>query len=180
MHVTRRPLHYIGWAATTLALAATTTTLSAPTASADVGPITVNDCTTRNSSDACAPASSIVVGHVYQVVSPADIYVPLPPLSAPTVNFYDNGQCIAGAPSPSGMGVTGIDYANSSVSWVPNAPGTHKITVTQASKTATLTVNVVAAPPGSTAQQPPQQAGCGGGGSIGSGSSNLLGSGSAH
>ncbi|MFE3228642.1 hypothetical protein [Nocardia sp. NPDC059228] len=170
MPITDRPLHRIAWGTTTVALAATIATLSAPSASADLGPITVNECT-GTSASTCGPASSIVVGHTYQIVSEANVYL----ISKPTVNFYDNGQCIASAPSPSTFGHAGIGY-HTSVFWVPTTAGTHNLSVEQAFKTASTPVTVVAAPLGSTPAQPPSQPGCGGG--IGSGSSNPLESGS--
>ncbi|MEU6581476.1 hypothetical protein [Nocardia sp. NPDC046763] len=164
MHVTRRPLHYIGWAATTLALAAATTTLSAPTASASLGFPVLIDAATG------AEVGSAVVGHAYTYYSGINFQ----PMFASTADFYDNGQCIGSAPI-SGPGALQI-------TWVPTATGSHTLTIVGGVKEISEKYDVTAAPAGSTPTQPPKQPGCGGGGSanlIGSGSAALDGSGSA-
>ncbi|MFE3193159.1 hypothetical protein ACFXHA_29430 [Nocardia sp. NPDC059240] len=176
MHLRSRTMRRIGWAATTLATATAVTTLTAPPALANLGPIIVAECA-QSDNNPCPASSPIVAGQKYVVTAPANQIIPLPVLSSldTTVNFYDNGQCIASGPAPTGMGVAGFYWMDVSVYWVPTA-GTHKLTVTQGGASDSTTVNVVAAPAGSTPAQPPKQPGCGGGGSLGSGSASLPGS----
>lgn len=156
-------LRRIGWGATTFAVAAAITALSAPTAFATVGPVDVEDA-----GGSGTPDSTPVAGQLYRVTADADINL----ITSGTVTFYDNGQCIASAPEPSTFGHTGIRNF-SFVYWVPTA-GTHTLTATQNGRTATTTVTVTAAPAGSTPAQQPKQPGCGGGGSLDLGSVNLL------
>ncbi|WP_433566061.1 hypothetical protein ACQP1O_13025 [Nocardia sp. CA-151230] len=177
MHATRRSFHYIGWAATTLALAATTTALSAPAAFATVGPVEVLHCS-PDAWGTCVTPPSYVVGQTYTIVSE---YTPNVAGDIPYVDVYDNGVCVAGVIAVSD---TDPGHHYTSVPWIPTTAGTHKITVNQR-ESASTTVTVVAAPPGSGTPQPPTQPAChgsntGSGGLPGSGSSNLLGSGSAH
>ncbi|MVU77490.1 hypothetical protein GPX89_09545 [Nocardia sp. ET3-3] len=174
MRIESRAIRRIGWAATTLASAAALTTLTAPAALANVGPITIADCAPSDN-DPCPSVSPLVAGHQYKVTSPANQSMQLLPFLATagtTVNFYDNGQCIASGPAPTGMGVAGFYWMDVTVYWVPTA-GTHTIKVTQGTESTSATVNVTAAPAGSTPAQPPKQPGCGGGGSIGSGSASI-------
>ncbi|MFE3001106.1 hypothetical protein ACFXG4_39760 [Nocardia sp. NPDC059246] len=159
MHVTRRPLHYIGWAATTLALASTITALSTTTASASLGLPMLVDAATG------AEVGSAVVGHAYTYYAGINFQ----PMFASTADFYDNGQCIGSAPL-SGPGALQI-------TWVPTAAGSHTLTIVGG-------VKEISEGGGDRGRggQPPKQPGCGGGGSanlIGSGSAALDGSGSA-
>ncbi|MFE3224907.1 hypothetical protein [Nocardia sp. NPDC059228] len=174
MHAETRSIRRIGWGATTLALTATIAALSAPTASA-IGPVQVYQCTSDPTSSSypgppCVIPPSYVVGQTYMLDSPIT-----PNVNGDNafVSFYDNGQCVAGAIAPSD---TDPGHLFADVLWVPTTAGTHKITVNQRGSSS-ITVTVVAAPPGSGTPQPPTQSSCHD--SSGSGSSNLLSSGSA-
>lgn len=161
-----RAIRHASWGATTLALAATVVTLSAPTASAFVDEPQVDDCSTGT----CAVPSSYVVGQSYTIY-------PGPPLdNARYASFYDNGTC---------LGSFSYAQPGNAVPWVPATAGTHEITIKfSVSKEFVmpapikLTVTVVAAPPGSATPSPTPSAHCTVTGS-GTGSGSPLGSGSA-
>lgn len=154
MHIESRTIRRIGWAATLVGVAGTLTTLSPGLAAAGIHGIEVEQCDAAGRN--CGTPASIVVGQKYWIEGPYDGVS----ITGPTNSFYDNGACIGGG--------------GYSVFWVPLTEGTHTLSTidTRGSKDS-LTVTVVAAPPGSPVAQQPQQGACGGGG-LGSGSSNLL------
>lgn len=143
-----RALHHTGWGATTLALAATIATLAAPAASALLEGPEVIEC----SNNTCAVPSTYVVGQSYS------IFAGPPPDDALRVNFYDNGACVGG-----------FSYAQpgNTLPWVPTTAGTHEITIKfsvskpfEMRAPIKLTVNVLAAPPGSPTPPPTPAAQC--------------------
>ncbi|MFE4458103.1 hypothetical protein ACFROC_12190 [Nocardia tengchongensis] len=152
MPATHRRARHIAWAATLLSVAGTLTTLSSAVATAGIHGIEVQECSDR----ACTTPASYIVGQSYSVIAPYDGTSTQSPVSS----FYDNGACLGSA--------------TNSVTWVPLTAGTHTLSTRGGSFTDSVTVTVVAAPPGTPTPQQPQQGGCGGGGSFGSGSSNLL------
>ncbi|MEV0462947.1 hypothetical protein AB0I30_17205 [Nocardia tengchongensis] len=161
-----RAIHHIGWGATTLTLAATFVTLSAPTVSAFVDAPQVDDCSTGT----CVVPSSYIVGQTYS------IYAGAPLDDALYASFYDNGTC---------LGSFSYAQPGNTVPWVPTTAGAHEITIkTSVSKPFVipapikLTVTVVAAPLGSATPSPTQSGHCTVTGS-GTGSGSPLGSGSA-
>ncbi|MFJ9368331.1 hypothetical protein ACIRRA_28440 [Nocardia sp. NPDC101769] len=141
---------HIAWAATLVGVAGTLTAVFPALATAGIHGIEVQDC----SSGTCTTPASYIVGQSYSFIAPYDGVS----ITGPVSSFYDNGACIGSS--------------NNSVTWVPLTAGTHTLSTRTGSNTDSLTVVVVAAPPGSPTAQQPQQGGCGG--SIGSGSSNLL------
>ncbi|BAW08140.1 hypothetical protein [Nocardia seriolae] len=158
MHVARHRTRHFAWAATLVGVTATLAALSPGLASAGLHGIEIRDC----SSVTCTPPASFVVGQSYTFFAPYDGTSATPPTS----DFYDNGACLGGS-----------QY---SVTWVPLTTGTHTLSTSSysglfnlATTTDSVTVTVVAAPPGAPTPHQPQQGGCGGGGSIGSGSSLL-------
>ncbi|MFE2954990.1 hypothetical protein [Nocardia tengchongensis] len=165
-----RTLRHIGWGATTLALAAAIATVSMPTASAAVGPVEIDQCTTTPSYSCTTPAS-YVVGQTYMIWSRVNDLL----AGSADVYFYDNGQCVGHTPTPTGAGT--IDGGGAYLDWVPATTGTHKITVQQGTDSADMTVTVVGAVTPGTALQPPH-GDCSGAGALGTGS-GLLRTGSA-
>lgn len=145
--------HRITLAATALGVAGTIAALSSPLASAGwVGP-DVEDC----SSGTCTVPTSFVVGQSYRFQAFYDGQTMNPPVTS----FYDNGACIGSS--------------RTYVTWVPLTTGTHTMsTRVAAGNPNSFTVVVVAAPPGAQIAPQPTQGGCGGGGSFGFGSSDLL------
>ncbi|MFE4458104.1 hypothetical protein ACFROC_12195 [Nocardia tengchongensis] len=168
---TTRTLRHIGWGATTLAVGAAVTALTAPTALADVGAVQVLACPSNPSaSTPCVTPTSYVVGQAYRISAE---YMPYPGVSGMEnygfVDAFDNGACVAGS-----MAVRDTDPGHNytDMIWVPTTAGTHKIRVMQGSDFADTTVTVVAAPAGSTSVTPPAQASCHGDGTV-SGSAAL-------
>ncbi|MEC3914453.1 hypothetical protein [Nocardia sp. CDC160] len=146
---------HIAWAATFVAVAGSLTALSPGLASAGIHGIEFEQCDTAGRN--CVTPTSFVVGQSYWIYAPYDGTS----TNTPMANFYDNGTCLGGG--------------SHSVAWVPLTPGTHTISNTGGSWSDSTTVTVVAAPAGSPTPQQPKQGACtGGGGSFGSGSSNLL------
>ncbi|WP_460720201.1 hypothetical protein [Nocardia heshunensis] len=170
-------LRHTFWGATTLAMAATVTTLSVPTASAELQgqPAGVWDCSTSP----CTQPSTYVVGHTYSFDTGSAGGTPAWQYQYTSANFYDDGRCLGSISLPTN--------GPTSVPWVPTTAGTHKMTLAMngilplmVPQPTVFTVTVVAAPPGSpVAQQPPVQGNCAMTGS-GTGSADPLGSGSAR
>ncbi|WP_040809843.1 hypothetical protein [Nocardia concava] len=160
MHTGSRSSRRIAWAASLVGVAGTLTTLSPGLAAAGIHGIEVEQCDAAGRN--CGTPASIVAGQTYWIEGPYDGVS----ITGPTNSFYDNGSCIGGG--------------GYSVFWVPATAGTHTLsTIDTKGFKDSVTVTVVAAPAGSPVAQQPQQGGCGGGGSFGSGSADLLGSGSA-
>ncbi|GAB0107998.1 hypothetical protein JMUB6875_70010 [Nocardia sp. JMUB6875] len=154
MSATKR---HIAWAATLVGVAGTLTALSPGLATAGIHGIELGDCSITY----CPTPTSIVAGHSYSIVGPYDGTN----TQHSAYSFYDNGACI-------GSGV--------SVTWVPLTAGSHTLSARNSLgfPEDSVTVTVVAAPAGSPTPQQPQQGGCQRG--FGSGSADLLGSGSSN
>ncbi|MFF0634656.1 hypothetical protein ACFYTS_19365 [Nocardia sp. NPDC004151] len=165
-----RTLRHIGWGATTLAVGAAVTALTAPTALAEVGPVQILACPSDPASSApCVTPGSYVAGQAYAIfASYGTDYGWDGAQINQFVDAFDNGTCVAGTMATDTDGIH--NYIK--ITWVPTTSGTHKIRVTKGSDFADATVTVVAAPPGSTSVTPPAQAACHGDGTI-SGSAAL-------
>ncbi|MFE2954714.1 hypothetical protein [Nocardia tengchongensis] len=150
MSTAHRRARKIAWSAAVVSVAGALSSLYPALAAAGIHGIEVQECTTTT----CTTPASYVVGQSYVFFAGTDGVS----ASAPTSSFYDNGTCIGGG----GYNVT----------WVPLTAGNHTLSTNTQGHTESLTVVVVAAPPGSPTAQQPQQGTCGGG--FGSGSSNLL------
>ncbi|WP_433593908.1 hypothetical protein [Nocardia sp. CA-145437] len=166
-----RTLRHIGWGATTLAVGAAVTALTAPIALADIGPVQILACPSDPAASApCVTPGSYVVGQAYTISAPYGTDYGLD--GAETNRFvdaFDNGACVAGTVT---TGVSDGIHDYTQITWFPTTSGTHKIRVIKGSYFADATVTVVAAPPGSTSVTPPAQAPCHGDGTI-SGSAAL-------
>ncbi|WP_458689768.1 hypothetical protein [Nocardia tengchongensis] len=167
---TTRTLRHISWGATTLAVGAAVSALTAPTALADVGPVQVLACPSDPAaSTPCVTPGSYVVGQAYTISASYGTDYGLDGAQINRfVDAFDNGTCVAGTMATSTDGIHNYTH----ITWVPTTPGTHKIRVMQGSDFADTTVTVAAAPPGSTSVTPPAQASCHGDGTI-SGSAAL-------
>ncbi|GAB2519822.1 hypothetical protein [Nocardia heshunensis] len=166
MPAAHRRTHHIAWGTTALAIAATVTTVLAPTASATIDTPNVLDCPTTNN---CTPVTSFVVGHSYLFGSKT-VHSDLVALR---VYFYDNGQCLGNTPQADNGDVTVLVGDPAYITWVPQTAGTHKLTVQQGTESQSITVTVAAAPAGSPTAQQPTQGGCDGAGLLGTGSADL-------
>ncbi|MGW4247292.1 hypothetical protein [Nocardia sp. NPDC004722] len=170
-------LRHTLWGAATLAMAASVSTLSVPTASADIESESggVLDCSTSP----CTTPSTYIVGHTYDFSTGAPGGTPSWHSMYSSANFYDNGQCI-------GSVALTANTMGADVQWVPTTAGTHNLTLKYndiilfvTTPPRVFTVTVVAAPPGSPAPKPsPSQGTCTSSGS-GTGSGDSL-SGSAQ
>lgn len=167
---TNRTLRHIGWGATTLVIGAAVTALTAPSASAYVGPVEVLACPSDPSaSTPCVTPGSYVVGQAYTISAAYGIdYGSDGGQINPFADAFDNGTCVAGTLATDTDGIHNYTH----ITWVPTTPGTHKIRVIKGSSFADTTVTVVTAPPGSISVTPPTQAACHGDGTI-SGSAAL-------
>ncbi|GAB3209178.1 hypothetical protein GCM10027262_29440 [Nocardia tengchongensis] len=87
---------------------------------------------------------------------------------SPTVQVYDNGQCI-GSTIP-GAGPQDPLQNYSYINWQPTTAGTHTITAKQGMSSKSITMTVQSAPPGSTPDPQPSNPGCGSGGAPSTGS----------
>ncbi|MEU1208819.1 hypothetical protein [Nocardia sp. NPDC005825] len=170
---TNRTLRHIGWGATTLAVGAAVIAATAPTALAEVGPVTVVACPANPSSTTpCVTPTSYFVGQAYTISATYQPNLGGQSSSDPTafayVDAFDNGACVAGI-----MAVSDNDYHNyTAITWVPKTPGKHTIRVMQYGNFADATITVLDAPPGSVTVTPPAQNACHGDGTI-SGSAAL-------
>ncbi|MFE3193160.1 hypothetical protein ACFXHA_29435 [Nocardia sp. NPDC059240] len=170
-------LRHTLWGATTLTMATMVTTLSVPTASAELQghPAGVWDCSTSP----CTEPSTFVVGHTYSFDPGSAGGTTSWEYQYTSLNFYDDGKCLGSVSLPTN--------GPTSVPWVPATTGTHKLTIAYntivpllIAQPTTLSVSVVAAPAGSpVAPQPPVSGNCAMTGS-GTGSADPLGSGSAR
>ncbi|MEV0099915.1 hypothetical protein, partial [Nocardia sp. NPDC050789] len=77
------------------------------------------------------------------------------------MDFYDNGQCIGGAPISGAGPVHGVLMDLWSVDWVPTTAETHTITASDGTQSKSTTVTVLPAAAGSTPMPQPKHHGCG-------------------
>ncbi|MFE3098773.1 hypothetical protein [Nocardia tengchongensis] len=153
--MTREAVRRIGWVATTMALAATIATVAAPVGTS--APSSTFQGVWVLDDSGYAPAH-ISVGVRY--VLHADAVG-----QTPRVNFYDNSACLGSTLAKVFRDPVSDDYAW--VYWVPTSTGTHVLSTKQGDwENGPATVQVEAAPAGSTPVTQPKLDGCGGGGSL--------------
>ncbi|MFE2957453.1 hypothetical protein [Nocardia tengchongensis] len=85
---------------------------------------------------------------------------------SPTVQVYDNGQCIGSTIQGTGQQDPLQNY--SYIYWQPSTAGTHTITAKQGMSSRSFTMTVLSAPSGSTPNPQPSNPSCGGAPSTGS------------